>query len=121
MKKILFLMIVALTVAGCSKEEKEKEIDFREVSPSEIIGDWGAKNRSYYEYYTFYDTKNGKYTKFKEPAHSSLGDESYTFEYKIEGLMMYYTEKNGNEHSIGIGLYKWGNLMVGSKEYSKLD
>ena len=120
MKNIL-LIIVTLIIVGCNKDEKEKELDFREVTPPEIIGNWGAKNGSYYEYYMFYDTRSGRYKKFKDPLHSSYEDENYTFEYRIEGLMMYYIDKNNNEHTIGIGMYKWGDLMVGSKQYSKLD
>ena len=52
-------------------------------------------------------------------------DTYYKFTYTIgttgDPYIMEYTLKDGTKKTIGIGMYKWGNLMLGSKEFFKLE
>ena len=70
----------------------------------------------------FNDETNGSYQLIDKAGPM---DTYYKFTYTIgttgDPYIMEYTLKDGTKKTIGIGMYKWGNLMLGSKEFFKLE
>ena len=122
MKHVLFIFFTTLLFTGCGKDEdKEVELDFKPTTPTEIVGLWGRQDGAKY-YYKFNDETNGSYQLIDKAGPM---DTYYKFTYTIgttgDPYIMEYTLKDGTKKTIGIGMYKWGNLMLGSKEFFKLE
>lgn len=118
-----FMVLSIVLFSSCSNDdEKDDDLDFRQVSPSEMIGQWGRSSGSKFYYYTFSSETEGSYTFIDKNSSSST--EKFSFSYKIsetDSYIMEYTKSDGIKEKTGIGVYKWGNLMIGSKEYYKID
>lgn len=119
--KYIILILLFVSMNSCNKDSEDIYVDdtsFTEINyPQQLSGTWCREIKSEYEYWIFNsDGINGTYI-------NTYNKTEFEFIYLIDPYDKYildYTKNDGKEYKIGIGIYKNGDLMIGSERFIKI-